>query len=51
VVVTSAFLQSQCAPLRIDDAQRGMALKSWNQAFETANGFGKTLDKRSMVAA
>lgn len=30
---------------------RMKALKSWDQVYETVNGFGKTLDKRSMVAA
>jgi glutathione S-transferase len=30
---------------------RMKSLKSWNQVYETVNGFGKTLDRRSMIAA
>jgi glutathione S-transferase len=30
---------------------RMKALKAWNQVFEVVDGFGKTLDKKAMIAA
>jgi hypothetical protein len=30
---------------------RMKALGSWNQIYETVDGFGKTLDRKSMIAA